>query len=158
MCSYGSTSATSSAPAFPSPAGLAGSVLDDPLRERFGHDRRASAPRAPRDPARSSSVVAGVMRSTIVAGRQLACDKAPRSGCGARRSDRRSRFATRPFEGRLSHVRTVNGRVRIVAGREPQRSIPAPFEAHTARRGRGGCRDAPLPTRRLPGRGNSPFP
>ena len=103
------------------PFEVAQATMVGPLIYGFSEDAVAAAIRA-----RSASVVAGTMRSTMVAGKAMcSATYLPRSGF-RRVASRVTTFATvRPLAGRLSQHRTVKGgrpralRARIASTRKP---------------------------------------
>ncbi len=135
-------------------------VLDHPVVVDFGdHGQASSSPVAAAMRARSASVVAGTMRSTMVAGKATCSATWTPSGGSTSAARRATTLRTeRPLDGRLSQHRTVKGgrprshRSRRAATRKPG------AETGVARLARSctmsGCASFSSP---VAGRGNSPF-
>ena len=89
-------------------------ILDHPLPERLVHDEAGVAVAQGRGKGGSTSagVVAGVIRSTIVAGkRTVSAIHCARSGSRARAKASTMPRTSAPFDGRLSQLSTVKGGV-----------------------------------------------
>lgn len=119
--SHGSTSATSTAPAS-SHGGRAAAKSSSITHCRNGSATTAASSRNPvrvRTSVRSSAVVAGTIRSTIVAGNRMCSDTHAASSASPAASMNccTSRRRVRPLAGRLSQLTTVTGPAPVPARR-----------------------------------------